>query len=128
MRITGRMTSGGRQNCADRSGAKIEPWVRERICVPEKERPRDLSRGLSFCGMRMKGLEKIFYPRNPVKRRITTSTPLGYLIGYLKYYMGPHPKRISNYICIFSYRCLNQAPIFMPFFTEKERKRIWKRQ
>lgn len=28
-------------------------------------------------------LEKIFYPRNPVKRRITTSTPLGYLIGYL---------------------------------------------
>ena len=39
------------------------------------------------------GLEKIFYPRNPVKRRITTSTPLGYLIGYLKYYMGTSPKK-----------------------------------
>ena len=33
--------------------------------------------------LREMGLEKIFYPRNPVKRRITTSTPLGYLIGYL---------------------------------------------
>ena len=43
--------------------------------------------------MREMGLEKIFYPRNPVKRRITTSTPLGYLIGYLKYYMGTSPKK-----------------------------------
>ena len=42
---------------------------------------------------RATGLEKIFYPRNPVKRRITTSTPLGYLIGYLKYYMGTSPKK-----------------------------------
>ena len=43
--------------------------------------------------LRKMGLEKIIYPRNPVKRRITTSTPLGYLIGYLKYYMGTSPKK-----------------------------------
>jgi len=43
--------------------------------------------------LRKMGLEKIFYPRNPVKRRITTSTPLGHLIGYLKYYMGTSPKK-----------------------------------
>ncbi len=47
------------------------------------------------------GLEKIFYPRNPVKRRITTSTPLGYLIGYLKYYIWvPHrvPQILYGYL------------------------------
>ena len=29
------------------------------------------------------GLESFSAPRNPVKRRLTTSTPLGYLQGYL---------------------------------------------
>ena len=60
----------------------LEPWV-QGTPRPENEKRAGHLTCSAFVLMRKMGLESFSAPRNPVKRRLTTSTPLGYLQGYL---------------------------------------------
>lgn len=62
---------------------RMNPWVQLTLPLLKQKKEQVFRLALILFQMRKMGLESFSAPRNPVKRRLTTSTPLGYLQGYL---------------------------------------------